>query len=169
MGHVEPDTDRSLVGRIILQGTVQLPDVTRLGQSGEHALVREGLEGVLLLVVQVVTRRLTQVRKELQKDLLPSGQLLQAPSSLDPRSYDFPRSSQRGHWTISGDAGDSDDFSPSASSATSSVATLPTGAEVVRRGTTSSDGALVARCGVTCSDAVVVVRCGATCSAGALA
>ena len=38
----------------------------------------------MLLVVSVVVRRLSQVRKELLKDLLPSGQLLQAPSSLDP-------------------------------------------------------------------------------------
>ena len=84
MGHLEPGTGRSLVGRSILQRTVQLPDVTRLGRSGEHALVHESLEGVLLLVVPVVVRRLPQVRKELLKDLLPSGQLLQAPSSLDP-------------------------------------------------------------------------------------
>ena len=68
-------------------------------------------------------------------------------------------------WTISGDAGDYiDDSSPSTSSATSSVASLSTGAEVVRRGTTSSDGALVMRCGATCSDGAVVVRCGGTCS-----
>ena len=77
------------------------------------------------------------------------------------RSYDFPRSSQRGRRVISGDAGDSDDSSPSAS--------MPTGAEVVCRGTTSSDGAVVVRYGATCSDGAVVVRCGATCSAGALA
>ena len=31
MGHVEPGRGRSLVGRSILQGAVQLPDVTRLG------------------------------------------------------------------------------------------------------------------------------------------
>ena len=41
MGHVKPGRGRSLVGRSILQGSVQLPDVTRLGRSGEHALVHE--------------------------------------------------------------------------------------------------------------------------------
>ena len=56
-----------------------------LGRSGEHALVHESLEGVLLLVVPVVVQRLPQVRKELLKDPLPSGQLLQAPSSVDPQ------------------------------------------------------------------------------------
>ena len=38
MSHVKPGHGRSFVSRSILQGTVQLPDVTRLGQSGEHAL-----------------------------------------------------------------------------------------------------------------------------------
>ena len=84
MGHVEQGVGRSLVDRSVLQRTVQLSDMTRLGWSGEHALVHEGLEGVLLLVVPVLVRRLSQVRKELMKDLLPSGQLLQAPSSFDP-------------------------------------------------------------------------------------
>jgi hypothetical protein len=58
--------------------------MTRLGRSGELALVHEGLEGVILLVVPVLVRRLSQVREELLKYLLPSGQLLQAPSPLDP-------------------------------------------------------------------------------------
>ena len=80
---MEQGAGRSLVDRSILQGTVQLPDVTRLGRSGELALVHEGLEGVMLLVVPVLVRRLSQVRRELLKYRLPSGQLLQAPSPLD--------------------------------------------------------------------------------------
>ena len=84
MGHVEQGAGRNLVDRSVLQRTVQLPDVTRLGRSGELALVHEGLEGVMLLVVPVLVRRLSQVREELLKYLLPSGQLLQAPSPLDP-------------------------------------------------------------------------------------
>ena len=39
MSHVEARRGRSLVSRSILQGAVQLPDVTRLGRSSEHALV----------------------------------------------------------------------------------------------------------------------------------
>ena len=84
MGHVEQGAGRSLVDRSVSQRAVQLPDMTRLGRSGELALVQEGLEGVLLLVVPVLVRRLSQVRKELLKYLLPSGQLLQVPSPLDP-------------------------------------------------------------------------------------
>ena len=85
------------------------------------------------------------------------------------RLYDFPRSSLRGRctWTISGDAGDSDDSSPLASLATSSVASLPAGADVVRCGTTSSCGASVVRCGATCSVGTLMVRYGATRSDGA--
>ena len=52
MGHVKP-------------WTVQLPDVTRLGRCGEHALVHESQEDLMLLVVPVVVRRLPQVGKEL--------------------------------------------------------------------------------------------------------
>ena len=63
MGHVEPGASRSLVGRSVLQRTVQLPNMMRLGRSGEHALVHEGLEGVLLLVVLVVVRRLPRSGK----------------------------------------------------------------------------------------------------------
>ena len=84
MGHVKPGLGRSLVSRSILQRTVKLLDTARLERSGEHALVHERQEGVMLLVVPVVVRRFPQVGKEPLKDLLLSGQLLQAPSSLDP-------------------------------------------------------------------------------------
>ena len=75
---------QALVGVSSTGASSKGPSSFQLGRSSEHALVQEGLEGVMLLVVPVLVRRLSQVRKELLKYLLPSGQLLQALWSLDP-------------------------------------------------------------------------------------